>query len=36
MSITLITAVPGAGKTIYAVWHIIKKAVEEGLSLIHI
>ncbi|WP_350283524.1 zonular occludens toxin domain-containing protein [Nitrosomonas sp.] len=30
MSITLITAVPGGGKTIYAVWHIIKKAVEEG------
>lgn len=29
MSITLITAVPGGGKTIYAVWHIIKKAVEE-------
>jgi len=30
MSITLITVVLGAGKTIYAVWYIIKKAVEEG------
>lgn len=33
MSITLITAVPGAGKTIYAVWYIIKKAVEEGRTI---
>lgn len=30
MSITLITAAPGAGKTIYAVWDIIKPAVEAG------
>lgn len=30
MSITLITAVPGGGKTLYAVWYIIKKAVGEG------
>lgn len=28
MSITLITAAPGAGKTIYAVWDIIKPAIE--------
>lgn len=28
MSITLITAAPGAGKTIYAVWDIIKPATE--------
>lgn len=28
MSITLITAAPGAGKTIFAVWNIIKPAVE--------
>lgn len=28
MSITLITAAPGAGKTIYAVWNIIKPAIE--------
>lgn len=28
MSITLITAAPGAGKTIYAVWHLIKPALE--------
>lgn len=33
MSITLITAVPGAGKTIYAVWFILKKAVEEGRTI---
>lgn len=30
MSITLLTAVPGGGKTSYAVWHVIKKAHEEG------
>lgn len=30
MSITLITAVPGGGKTLYAVWYIIKQAAEEG------
>ncbi len=30
MSITLITAAPGAGKTIYAVWNIIKPAIEAG------
>lgn len=30
MSITLITAVPGAGKTLYAVWYLIKKAAEEN------
>lgn len=30
MSITLITAAPGAGKTIYAVWHLIKPAIEAG------
>lgn len=30
MSITLITAAPGAGKTIYAVWNIIKPATEAG------
>lgn len=30
MSITLITAAPGAGKTIYAVWNIIKPAIESG------
>lgn len=28
MSITLITAAPGAGKTIFAVWNIIKPAIE--------
>lgn len=30
MSITLITAAPGAGKTIYAVWNLIKPATESG------
>lgn len=30
MSITLITAAPGAGKTIYAVWNLIKPACEAG------
>jgi len=30
MSITLITAAPGAGKTIYAVWNLIKPATEAG------
>ena len=30
MSITLLTAVPGGGKTSYSVWHVIKKAHEEG------
>lgn len=30
MSITLITAAPGAGKTIYAVWNLIKPAIEAG------
>lgn len=30
MSITLITAAPGAGKTIYAVWNLIKPAFEAG------
>lgn len=30
MSITLLTAVPGGGKTSYAVWNVIKKAHEEG------
>ncbi|SFF12783.1 zonular occludens toxin family protein [Nitrosomonas sp. Nm166] len=33
MSITLITAVPGAGKTIYAVWNILKPAVEAGRTI---
>lgn len=28
MSITLITAAPGAGKTMYAVWNLIKPAIE--------
>lgn len=30
MSITLLTSVPGGGKTSYAVWNVIKKAHEEG------
>lgn len=30
MSITLLSAVPGGGKTSYAVWHEIKPAVEAG------
>ena len=30
MSITLLTAVPGGGKTSYAVWNVIKTAFEEG------
>jgi len=30
MSISLLTSVPGGGKTSYAVWYIIKKAFEEG------
>ena len=33
MSIELLTAVPGGGKTSYAVWHVIKKAVEEGRTV---
>ncbi len=30
MSISLLTAVPGGGKTSYAVWNVIKKAHEQG------
>ncbi|MDO8335722.1 MAG: zonular occludens toxin domain-containing protein [Candidatus Saccharibacteria bacterium] len=30
MSITLLTAVPGGGKTSYAVWNVIKEAHEQG------
>ena len=30
MAINLISAVPGGGKSSYIVWHVIKKAVEEG------
>ena len=30
MSITLLTSVPGGGKTSYAVWNVIKSAFEEG------
>lgn len=30
MSIKLLTAVPGGGKTSYAVWHVIREAVKEG------
>ncbi|MBA2483999.1 MAG: hypothetical protein H0V39_06190 [Nitrosomonas sp.] len=30
MSISLLTSVPGGGKTSYAVWYIIKKAFEEN------
>ncbi|SFK31451.1 zona occludens toxin [Nitrosomonas aestuarii] len=30
MSITLLTSVPGGGKTSYAVWNVIKKAHDEG------
>lgn len=30
MSITLLTSVPGGGKTSYAVWNVIKKAHEDG------
>ncbi|WP_394809572.1 zonular occludens toxin domain-containing protein [Nitrosomonas sp.] len=30
MTITLLTAVPRTGKTSYAVWDIIKPAIEEG------
>lgn len=33
MTIKLLTAVPGGGKTSYAVWHVIKKAVEEGRTV---
>lgn len=33
MTIKLLTAVPGGGKTSYAVWHIIKKAAEEGRTV---
>lgn len=33
MSITLITAVPGGGKTIYAVWYILRKAVEDQRTI---
>lgn len=31
--ITLITGTPGTGKTIYAVWHEIKKAIEKGRTV---
>ncbi|SFM30430.1 zonular occludens toxin domain-containing protein [Nitrosomonas communis] len=30
MSITLLSAVPGGGKSSYVVWHEIKPAVEAG------
>ena len=30
MSISLLTAVPGGGKTSYAVWNVIKEAHEQG------
>ncbi len=30
MSITLITGVPGTGKSVYVVWNILRPAVEEG------
>ena len=33
MTIKLLTAVPGGGKTSYAVWHVIKTAVEEGRTV---
>lgn len=33
MAISLITAVPGGGKTIYAVWYIIKQAIEQGRTV---
>jgi len=30
MTITLLTATPRSGKTSYAVWHVIKPAIESG------
>ena len=33
MTITLLTAVPRTGKTSYAVWDIIKPAIEEGKTV---
>lgn len=33
MSIKLLTAVPGGGKTSYAVWHVIKEAAEQGRTV---
>jgi zona occludens toxin len=30
MTITLLTATPRSGKTSYAVWHVIKPAIDSG------